>query len=259
MQNAHQSQIANISDLAYRKFGIHISDNKYPNLEIKLANLIRKENLSGMDELYARLLSDDRSLIAAFTHTITTSHTFFFREAEHFSQLAQFIKNKSKSEYTIWCAASSSGEEAYSIIMTLLDIGITNFKVIASDLNKSILRRFNQGIYHANRLEGVSSFRKNKYFTEVDNSTYQINHDLRRYVFLKNLNLMDTFFFPEKFDFIFCRNVLIYFDETSRMRALTRLTDNLKPGGKLFIGHAETLLSQPKNLIRIANSIYERT
>ena len=247
-----------MGDLAYRKFGIFIAKEKYSSLEVKLEKLLRNERLSGLEELYNSLQSDNHRIITSFIHAITTNHTYFCRESEHFQKLATLIGSNPYKECRIWCAACSTGEEPYSITMTLLESGIRNFKIIASDLNINVLRKCNLGIYHQNRLEGVPPAIIKKYFTKIDDNSYRIHKELRRYVSLKHLNLMDTFSFPEQVDYIFCRNVLIYFNEESRNRALVNLAKNLKIGGKLFIGHAETLIVQPTNLIRIANSVYER-
>lgn len=252
------SQITAISNLAYSKFGIHISEEKFSTLEIKIGRVLRDENLTDIDDLYQNLLSNNKEVIESFIHSITTSHTFFFREPSHLARLVSFISQNKQSEYLIWCAACSTGEEPYSIIMTLLEAGIRTFRVIATDLNKNVLERCNKGEYNLKRLEGVSPALLKRYFKQVDECTYKINPALRQFLSLKKLNLMDTFSFPRPVDYIFCRNVLIYFNEESRFKALGNVTANLKHGGNLFIGHAETLLSQPEDLIKVANSIYEK-
>ncbi|HOE09775.1 MAG TPA: protein-glutamate O-methyltransferase CheR, partial [Treponemataceae bacterium] len=189
---------------------------------------------------------------------ITTNHTYFFREAEHFTHLLEDIKKTNKTNITIWCAASSTGEEPYSIAMTLLDEGIKDFKILASDLDRCVLEEFNEGIYNENRFIKTSKYQKIKYFEKLSEGVYKIRSELRKHICIKRLNLMDNLYFTQPFDYIFCRNVFIYFDDTSRQRTLETLARSLVSGGKLYIGHTETLFTFPSSLRREANSVYRK-
>jgi len=247
-----------ISSLVYRNFGICIPPGKFSRLELKLERMMQQEGVQGLDDLYALLISGNQECMNKLVRYITTCHTYFFREPEHFRLLVSSMRHRPQKRYLIWCAACSTGEEPYSITMTLLDEGIQNFHIIASDLNKKVLEQFNRGVYHENRLAQMPPVTRLRYFTRSGESYYTINHTLRDYISIKNLNLMDTLRFPEQFDYVFCRNVLIYFDERSRRRTVDMLVRNLKIGGSLFIGHAEVLLWQPENLKKLASSVYRR-
>ncbi|MCI1209844.1 MAG: protein-glutamate O-methyltransferase CheR [Treponema sp.] len=259
MKDLSYRQIQAISSLVYENFGIFITPDKFFRFKPKLDKLIHNENYSGPEEFYDCLMTGDIECLNMLVTYITTGHTFFFREPEHFRQLVVFLREHPQSNCRIWCAACSTGEEPYSIIMTLLDEGIHNFHIVASDINKKVLDHFNRGVYHESRLSQMSSVSRLKYFTRKRESWYEIKHQLRNYVSIKDINLMNPVSFPEKFDYIFCRNVLIYFNEQSRKKAIDNLINNLKVGGIFFIGHAEALLQQPENLKKIGSSVYRRT
>ncbi|MCK9169920.1 MAG: protein-glutamate O-methyltransferase CheR [Treponema sp.] len=253
-----KKQLDTIRDLAYKKYGLFIGPDKVSRLLPKLERFISNEGYSGADDLCSHLASEDRVCLEKFISYITTCHTFFFREPEHFKELAADIHHSPQASYSIWCAASSTGEEPYSIAMTLIEDRIRNFHIVASDLNRDVLAEFNRGVYHESRLAQTPVPVKDRYFTAAGDDCYTISGSLRRFISIKNINLMDSIHFPQPFDYVFCRNVFIYFDEQSRSQAVSTIISNLKIGGSLFIGHAEVLLQQPENLKKIGSSIYRR-
>jgi len=259
MPGIDTTQLDLISSLVYRKFGIYLGKDKYDRLEFKLGTMMARGYCTGTEDLYARLSSGDPLCIEQLATCVTTCHTFFFREPEHFQVLITDIRERHKTEPFIWCAACSTGEEPYSIIMALLDAGIADFRIVASDVNRDVLAGFNRGIYHESRLAQIPPAVRKRYFTPESDGYYRIDGNLRKYVAIKNLNLMDSVRFSRPFDYVFCRNVFIYFDENSRAVALDNMTANMKTGGLLFIGHAEVLLSQPDNLRKTGCSVYCRT
>jgi chemotaxis protein methyltransferase CheR len=258
MTAVNEEQMGMISSLIYRKFGIYIGRDKFPRLILKLERMIGQEDSRGTEELCTRLAAGDTACMNRLVCCVTTCHTFFFREPEHFSDLVADIRRNRRSGSLIWCAACSTGEEPYSIAMTLLDEGIRDFHIIASDVNRDVLAEFNHGIYHENRFIQTPPAVRQRYFTPAGDGYYRIDRSLRDFISIKNLNLMDPVHFPELFDYAFCRNVFIYFNEESRARAVGNITSNLKKDGLLFIGHAEVLLSQPDNLKKAGSSVYCR-
>ncbi len=253
-----KSRIKEIRDLVYREFGIYISDSKIGSVEVKINKLLINEKYQNADIFFSELDSGNPKAKELLIKYITTNHTYFFREAEHFTHLLEDIKNSNKSNVTIWCAASSTGEEPYSIAMTLIDDGIRDFRILASDLDLSVLEEFNNGIYSENRFIKTSKFQRLKYFDKVKEDLYKIKSELRKHISIKRLNLMDNLQFAKPFDYIFCRNVFIYFDDSSRQKTLEMLARSLKSGGKLYIGHTETLFTFPSSLRREANSVYKK-
>lgn len=258
MFDIKKGRINEIRDLVYREFGIHISDSKIGSIEPKIHKLLMNEKYRNAEDFFTELETGNPRTKELLIKYITTNHTYFFREAEHFSHLLEDIKRAGKANAAIWCAASSTGEEPYSIAMTLLDEGINDFKILASDLDRCVLEEFNQGIYNENRFIKTSKYQKIKYFTKESEGVYKIRSELRKHICIKRLNLMDNLIFEKPFDYIFCRNVFIYFDDTSRQKTLETLAKNLKSGGKLYIGHTETLFTFPASLRREANSVYRK-
>ena len=259
MKESSEKQLEMISSLIYRKFGIYIRSDKYERLELKLCSLMSGGYCRDTEELCARLAAGDTESLEQLACCVTTCHTFFFREPDHFRQLEADIRRKRQGEILIWCAACSTGEEPYSIVITLLEAGITNFHIVATDVNRDVLQEFNRGRYHESRLAQTPEAVRKRYFTAEGDGYYRIAGSLRKYLSIKEVNLMDRVQFERRFDYVFCRNVFIYFNEASRAEAVRTITANLKPGGLLFIGHAEVLLTQPDNLRKAGNSVFSRT
>ncbi|GAB1433428.1 chemotaxis protein CheR [Spirochaetota bacterium] len=207
---------------------------------------------------YDRLVSEDPEAIDIFLHQITVGHTYFFRENAHFKILLNDIKKRSIREPLIWCAASSSGEEPYSIAISLLESGIANFKILASDVNLNALKTMNKGLYHISRFENMDPFIKQTYFKRANQYYYSVIPKLRDYLVLKRLNLHDSLAFESMFDYIFCRNVLIYFSEAGRSKVIDTLVRNLLPKGLLFVGHSEAILSLPDKLDKDSPACYRK-
>jgi chemotaxis protein methyltransferase CheR len=226
--------------------------------ETKLRNMQLPAHWPDLGAFRQALLAGDRDAHELLVRTITVNHTFFFREPEQFKAMAAVIKARRMSDPLIWCAASSTGEEAYSIVIHLLEEGISQFRVVASDINPKVLHAMNRGVFHTNRLEHVSRVLLLKYFTRDDDLHWRIKPELRRYVALKRVNLQDAPRFIHPFDFIFCRNVFIYFDEHTRNVALGAFRDNLKVGGLLYLGLTESLLEVPPGFAVEAYATYRR-
>jgi chemotaxis protein methyltransferase CheR len=248
-----------ISSLIYRKFGIRTGKDKYERLSLRLGDMIQRGYCRDVDELCTRLSGGDERCFGELAAFVTTCHTYFFREPEQFGAVASDIRRRGDTGALIWCAACSTGEEPYSLAMKLLDEGISGFHIVASDVNRTVLEVFNRGIYHESRFIRTSGGERDRYFTPAGEGYWRIDGRLRKYISIKNLNLMERVHFPRPFDYVFCRNVFIYFDGGSRAAALGNITENMKTGGLLFIGQAEVLLSEPEKLTKAGCSVYRRT
>jgi chemotaxis protein methyltransferase CheR len=247
-----------LKKIIYDKVGIHFSEEKNYLFESKIERLIQKEKFKSVDELYDLIKNGDRKTIETLIKYITTNHTFFFREEGHLDILVELIKKRNNKKSTIWCAASSTGEEVYSMIIKLLENNITNFLILASDINKKVLHHMHEGIYNSERFQNTPKYIKQKYFTKSGSDQFKISENLRNYFRIKQLNLIEYLEFEEDFDFIFCRNVLIYFDNDTKDKVIHNLLHNLKKFGYLFIGHTETLLNSPEKINRVSNSVYQK-
>lgn len=244
-------------DLVHSRYGIQYHGNKIDILEMKLQKLAHARNYS-LEDFYGRVVNGDPAAIDELLREITVGHTFFFREQPHLQYLVNDIERKRIARPLIWCAASSTGEEPYSIVIYLLERNITNFVLIGSDVNAHALKAMDNGVYHANQFQSTSESLQKKYFYRIDEFTWGIRPDLRDYIRIKRLNLHNDLQFEDQFDYIFCRNVMIYFDEAGRRRVLDNLVTNLKSSGLLFVGHAEALLSLPHELKKEATAVYRR-
>jgi chemotaxis protein methyltransferase CheR len=189
----------------------------------------------------------------------TTGHTFFFRESEHFDFLAKDLRERGLRKPTLWCAASSSGEEPYTIAITLLEAGVSDFTLLASDINVDALRACAAGVYRTERLHAMSPRLVERYFTKGmagHEEVYKIRPELRAKLILKRINLTDPLRFQAKFDYVFCRNVFIYFPKDTQERVLKTIAANMAADGRLFMGFSEPLLNSRDLFDQLAPSVY---
>lgn len=244
-------------ELAYRQYGIHFNGAKVDILRMKLGKMA---SIYGLDlgPFFDRLNSGDPSAAETFLHEITVGHTFFFREDEHFRFLADDIKSKRTYCPRIWCAASSTGEEPYSIAITMLENGIKDFLVLATDLNLESLRAMHRGVYRVNQFQNMDPHILKSYFHRLDDYTFQIRKELRPYLRIKRLNLHEPIALENHVDYVFCRNVMIYFDEAGRTKVMQTLSNNLKPHGLLFVGHSEAMITLPSCLRKEGPAYYRK-
>lgn len=251
-----KKSLSGVSAFIYREFGIRIQESRHYSLEAKLERLVDREGYGSVSALMEALGRGDRETRERLARYITTGHTYFFREHDHFEYLARVVSESRSGEPLIWCAACSTGEEAYSIAISLLESGTARFKIVASDLNPGVLATFNAGIYQKANLRATPPHLQKRYFRKADKESVRPIPELREHISIKRINIMDDFRFPTPFDFVFCRNMLIYFDLDSRHRAIRRLLANLKPDGLLFLGHTEAILDPPPGLTREWNAVY---
>lgn len=244
-----------IRDLVYKRFGITLSDGKKMLVVGRLQKIVRERSHRSFQEYYDTLVADktDR-LLNELANQITTNHTFFFREAEHFDFFRKVIlpwmtgehQKHGNNDLRIWCAAASSGEEPYTIIISMLEhFGAAysnwNSGLLATDISEKALLAAKGGRYDPTRLHGVDQAIVKKYFHQVGED-WQINDNVRREVTIRKFNLMNTTLpFRKLFDCIWCRNVMIYFDNETKIALVNRMYEHTVPGGYLLIGHSETI------------------
>ena len=240
------------------RLGFRFTIANREKLETKLRVMNLPEQWPDLESFHAALLSGNGEAHDLMVRTITVNHTFFFREKNQIEAAAARIRGQGIRQALIWCAASSTGEEAYSIVIQLLEQNVRDFRVVASDINPKVLHKMQQGIFHTGRLSHVSRYLLLKYFNKVDEYHWAVRPELRAYLAIKKINLVDTPRFIRPFDFIFCRNVFIYFDEFTRDRAIRTFHDNLKPGGYLYLGLTEALFEVPKGFLMETHATYRR-
>ena len=249
------AEFHSIRDMVYNRFGITLSDQKKTLVVGRLQKKLREHGLKTFKEYYDKLVADKNGeLLTELANQITTNHTFFFREPDHFDFFTSDIlpwmvethKAQNDSDLRIWCAAASSGEEPYTLVITLMEYFGADYKswncgLLATDVSEKALEAAIGGVYVPARLEGVPPAILRKYFKKVPDG-YAVVDQLKREVTYRKFNLMHKSLpFRKKFDCIWCRNVMIYFDTPTKHELVNRMYDSTVNGGYLLIGHSETL------------------
>ena len=249
--------LENYRSLANEKFGIFFKGAKVDVLKMKLAKMAGMHGLE-LGSFFNLLSSNNPAAIDLFLKEITVGHTYFFREREHFKILLDEIHARKMKDIKIWCAASSSGEEPYSLVISLLENQIFDFRILASDINKKALQTMHRGEFVFRQHQELDRAIALSYFRKIGLNTYRIREDLRSYLIIKQLNLHDEIELAEPVEFIFCRNVMIYFDEAGRQKVLKTLMANLKKGGLLFVGLSEAILETPAGLVKVGPAVFRK-
>ena len=260
-----------ISKLVGERTGIVLSDAKRQMVYGRLSRRLRKLKLNKFSEYCDLLTSGHESELIELTNAITTNLTAFFRENHHFEYLKKTIlpelirKNADTKRLRIWSAGCSSGEEAYSIAMCVREaLPATSgwdVKILATDLDSNMVQHGKEGIYATERVEGLSKSRIKKWFKfgkgeNIDK--VRISKDLRDMITFKELNLMESWPIKGPFDFMFCRNVVIYFNKKTQQELFDRYADLLAADAHLFIGHSESLNKVTDRFELIGNTIYQK-
>lgn len=244
-------------EFIYENYGIHYHQQKTDILRMKLDKLLESQQCSA-EEFYQSLVLGSLKARDQLLEAITVGHTFFFREQQHLDILLAHIQKTGNTRPLIWCAASSTGEEPYSIAIKLLMSGINTFVVVASDINKTVLDAMNRGVYPPGKFEYTPKHIKTMYFTRHGPHSFKISPEVRKHINIKRLNLQEELLFERPFDYIFCRNVMIYFDEPGRKKVVKNVSRNLANGGLLFVGHTEAILEVQKDLEKYAPAVFRK-
>ena len=254
-------ELEQFADIAYQQTGIRLTPNKLELMNNRLSRRLKDLDLSSYHKYLKYLRENIEFERSDFIEAITTNETYFFRYPLHFHLLSKTIfPNLQQEEITIWSAACSSGEEAYSLAMLcqerLPDFYHRKVNIFASDIDLSVLKKAHEGIYNSYSLKQMRPELLQKYFNPVNDSYYKIIPNLRNRVSLGRHNLKEPF--PKgQVDILFCRNVLIYFDNESKNQVLDNLVKTLKPGGFLFLGESE-IVPDISNLVRIKSSVAQK-
>ncbi|KXF81281.1 CheR family methyltransferase [Enterovibrio coralii] len=249
-----------ITDQEYRDFckyleakcGIVLGDSKQYLVRSRLSPLLSRYSLSSMTELFQLVLSNrNRDLAVAAIDAMTTNETLWFRDGYPFEVLANRLLPElaqSKRPIKIWSAASSSGQEPYSMAMTIQEVQakkpgmLGNVSITGTDISSTMLENCRAGVYDNLALSrGLSPERKRQFFEDAGDGRMKVKDTLKRMVTFKPQNLMDSYGMLGKFDIIFCRNVLIYFSPEMKSQVLNQMANSLNPGGYLLLGASESL------------------
>jgi len=258
-----------ISDLLYTSCGIDLDDNKQELVKSRLIKRISDLEFNSFEQYLAFIKQDySKKELASMIDMLTTNVTYFVREQRHFDFMAESLKSKKdKRKVRIWSAGCSSGEEPYSIIMTLneelIDFNEYDIKILSTDISSKMISKARTGTYDSISLKGLNNYIIDRYFikqTELpeykNNIKYGIKNNVKRHISFARLNLMDNWPMHGPFDYIFCRNVMIYFDKLTQNKLINRFYSLLADGGYLFIGHSESLSALKHNFKYVEPAIY---
>lgn len=269
--NLTQADFKFIAGIIYSHAGIVLSDKKSDLVQSRLGRRIRALQLTSFKD-YCQYIkgAEGSEEMTVMTNALTTNLTSFYRESHHFDHLKttaleEFKKLSSKNgrRLRIWSSACSTGEEPYSIAMTLLESGINrknwDARVLATDLNTDVLNAASSGLYSSEVCEKLPANLRQRFIEpQPEGEKYCVKRDVKELITFKQLNLLGNWPMRQPFDVIFCRNVLIYFDNETKIKLIDRFVKSLRPGGWLYLGHSETLNSNSHGLVLSGRTIYRR-
>jgi len=246
------SEYEYLQKLLKERSGLVLSADKQYLVESRLIPLARRSGLGGIGDLVAKMRMGAEPLTVAVVEAMTTNETFFFRDKVPFDHFRETIlpsmleARKNRRSIRIWCAASSTGQEPYSLAMILKEMGASmsgwRVEIVATDLSQEVLEKSKSGIFSQFEVQrGLPIQLLVKHFTQI-NETWQLSPEIRAMVQFKQLNLLHDFSHLGAFDVIFCRNVLIYFDQDTKVNVFNRLARVIEQDGFLVLGAAETVV-----------------
>jgi len=266
------SEFKMFQQLIYQETGISLADHKRTLVQSRLRKWIGEFNLSSYEELYKKIAHDKSGqMLMLLINAITTNVTSFFREESQWiylqTHIKEFCQHKKNKKIRIWSAACSSGQEPYSIIMFLKEY-LPNFtqwdiKILATDISEDILQKAKKGIYLNKDIENMPRNILFKYFNGVkdksSNKSFIIKEELKEYITFRSFNLVTGNFamFKNKFDFIFCRNVMIYFDKQTQNLLHNNYAKLMDENSRIFLGHSESISKKNDNFKLEIPSIYK--
>jgi len=259
-----------IRDFLKQNYGISMGDEKRMLVFSRLRSTLNQQGFTDFSQYFDYLMKDKSGeALVVFINKLTTNHTFFMREAEHFDHLSQkalpWVEQTfgNAKDLRLWCAACSSGEEAYTLQMIAQDYfsgkSGWNIEILATDISERVLQQAWHGIYSNESLKVMPQEWLKKYFKKYDADNMVVSDDIKRLITYRKFNLNEVKNpFKKKMHIIFCRNVMIYFDNATREALVNRFYNMLEDGGYLFIGHSESLSNINTKFNYVMPAIYRK-
>ncbi len=254
-----------VQHMIYKRAGISLHDGKHAMVYSRLSRRLRETGYQSFCDYLGWLESSESPEWQEFVNALTTNLTSFFREQHHFEIFTKLLQSKPDgTPWRVWCSAASTGEEPYSIVMTALDAlgGRPNFSLTASDIDSKVLASAAHGAYRMEGFKGVDSSLMKRFFLRgrgANEGLARAKPELRQRIEFLMVNLIaDDWPFRDPFDAVFCRNVMIYFDAPTQRRVLEKIHRVMKPGGLLFVGHAENFSDSRDLFVLKGKTVYER-
>lgn len=262
-----------ISQIVYDKFGINLGEQKRALIVGRLNKVLHQNGFSTFEEYYNYLIKEQSGeALKTLVDRISTNHTFFWRENDHFDYLVKTVlpeisaatKNIKNRSLKIWCSGCSSGEEPYTLAMLLREyyghsISSWDTGILATDISSQALDKAIKGVYLDENVSKLPAHLRNAYFKNIGNDQLEVLPQLKSMIMYRRLNLIaDNYPFKNKFNMIFCRNVMIYFDKPTREALLARYSRYMVDGGYLFIGHSESLGRVAHDFVYVKPAVYRK-
>jgi len=262
-----------VAALVQETFGIHLPETKRAMMSCRMYKVVRAAGCGSFAEFYDRhLVRPSPETLSTLANALSTNHTYFNREANHFWFLRDTVipdlirqqERRGKKDIRMWCAASSSGEEPYTLAMVARDaLGhrASNWKggLLATDISMKALETARRGVYPKDGAMELPDAMYKKYFRDAGRTKVEVVPELKREVTFRRFNLMNTRYpFRQPFHVVFCRNVMIYFEEDTKRDVVNRIYDVTAPGGWLFVGHAETISGLGTRFRAVQPGIYRK-
>lgn len=261
------SEFQEIVSYIKTNYGINLI-HKRQLIEARMYSALTEKGLNNFTDYFTLIKQNNSAEITNLINRLTTNHTYFMREQAHFDFLKRVIlplqeKTNRQKNIRIWSAGCSSGEEAFTTIMVMTDYFGMNakewdYRILATDISEKAMHGAQTGIYIGDSLKNVPADWVRKYFQPQSGDFFVLRPEVKNQVIFKKFNLMDPFVSRAPFDLIFCRNVMIYFDQPTRDKLIRKFYDVLRPGGYLFIGHSETISRESSPFRYIEPSIYQK-
>lgn len=273
MMRLTDKEFESIRKMVYDRFGINLTPAKRSLVVGRLQKILRSRSIPTFSAYYDMLQKDGSGkLLSEFVNRISTNYTYFEREKDHFEFFTKTAlpeaekrhKAKKELDLRVWCAGCSTGEEAYTLVIRMLDFfegeySRWNAGLLATDISADALSVAAKGLYSDERVAQLPAAIRNKYFSRRPDGQWSVVDKVKKEIVFRRFNLMNTQFpFRKPFDVIFCRNVMIYFDSPTRKALVSRFCDCLTPGGYLFIGHSESLGRDLRRLEYVMPAVYRR-
>ncbi|KGE20180.1 CheR family methyltransferase [Paenibacillus wynnii] len=270
MISINNREFSRLSSYIYAQLGIHLSNEKRSMVVGRLQNELIHLKVNSFSE-YIDLVLQDRTghLVNSLINKITTNHTYFMREEEHFAYLKEtllpkYLHTLKEKDLRIWCAACSTGEEPYTLAMLMNDFFQNDrlawdTQVLATDVSDRVLELARKAEYTHEQIVPLSPLWKSQYLKKNENGNFTFHEKIKKDVIFRKFNLMEPNFpFRRKFHIIFCRNVMIYFDMETKTELLNKLYHSLESGGYLFIGHSESINRESTPFKYIMPAVYRK-
>ncbi len=251
----------------HSNYGIDLS-KKRQLIEGRLSNMVERKGMKSFSEYMNSIKKNNKDEISLLINKLTTNYTYFYREENHFKYLREVIlpyeeKTNKLKTINIWSAGCSSGEEPYTLAMIMSDYFQLKkmswkIQILATDISQNVLDKAKEGIYSEDSIKNLPPSYKTRFLKKTSDNKYEISQEIKNQIMFKTFNLMDPITARNKYNVIFCRNVMIYFNSATKINLVNKFYEATQPGGHLMIGHAETIQRGQSKYKCICPAVYKK-